>query len=113
MKTNPIRLLFAAVAATALYCQSAGATTYLIEQFNYASSGRLGDANSGGAQTYPALWNGTQNTTTYTNGSGSLIGTNLGLVASSGDKVNLLGLTNGAVEWSRKFIARIAAERLL
>ncbi len=98
MKTNPIRLLFAALAAAVLlFCQSVGATSYLNETFNYPSSGRLGDANSGGAQTYPALWNAAQNTITYTNGSGSLIGTNLGLVESYGDKVNLLGRTNGAV----------------
>lgn len=96
MKMNPTRLLLAAVASAALYCQSAGATTYYVDEFDYNSSGRLGDSGSGGAQTYPALWNTAQNTITYTNGSGSLNGTNLGLVASSGDKVNLLGLTNGA-----------------
>jgi hypothetical protein len=97
MKTNPIRLLFTAVAAAALYCQSAGATTYLVEEFQNYASGRLGDAATGGAQTYPALWNGVQNTTTVTNGSHSLDGTSLGLVQSFGDKVNLLGLTNGSI----------------
>ena len=97
MKINSIRLLFAAVAATALFCQSAGATTFLVDEFQYPASGRLGDANSGGAQTYPALWNTAQNTITFTNGSHSLDGTSLGLVQSYGDKVNFLGLTNGAV----------------
>jgi hypothetical protein len=97
MKMNSTRFLFAAVASTALFGQSAGATTFLVEEFQYSTSGRLGDANSGGAQTYPALWNTAQNTTTFTNGSHSLDGTPLGLVESFGDKVNLLGLTNGAV----------------
>jgi hypothetical protein len=96
MKTNPIRLLFAAVAAAALYCQSAGATTYLVEEFQNYDSGRLGDASTGGGTIAPALWVGAQNTTTVTNGSHSLDGTTLGLVQSFGDKVNLLGRTNGA-----------------
>jgi hypothetical protein len=91
---NPIRLLFAAVAAAALFCQSAGASIVLQDEFQYDASGRLGDPSTGGS--YVPAWTSAQNTSYITNGSGSLVGTNLGLVASFGDKVNLLGLTNGA-----------------
>jgi hypothetical protein len=101
MKTNPIRLLFAASAAAVLFCQSAVAqgTNYYTEEFQGYASGELGAAATGGAGSYPAIWapSSTQNTITVTNGSHSLDGTSLGLVQSYGDKVNLLGLTNGAV----------------
>jgi hypothetical protein len=95
MKINPINLLFATVAAAALFCQSAGASIVLQDVFQYDASGRLGDPSTGGNFVPP--WKSAQNNMTITNGSGSLIGTNLGLVESFGDKVNILGLTNGAV----------------
>lgn len=95
MKINPIKLLFAAVATAALFCQSAGAFIVLQDEFQYNANGRLGDPATGGS--FVPAWKSAQNNAYITNGSGSLVGTNLGLVESFGDKVNLLGLTNGAV----------------
>ncbi len=65
MKINPIRLLFAAVAAAVLFCQSAVAqvvtytngTSYLTEEFQYSTSGQLGATGTGGGSTPPAAWN--------------------------------------------------------
>ena len=95
MKMNSIRLLFAAVASAALFCQSAGATTFLTEEFQYTSTGQLGASGTGSGTTPPSAWNTPQPGIYYTNGSHSLDGTALGLVQSFGGAVSLLGYSNG------------------
>jgi hypothetical protein len=103
MKINPIRLLFAAVAAAVLFCQSAVAqvvtytngTSYLTEEFQYSTSGQLGATGAGGGSTPPAAWNTPQPNFWFTNTSHSLDGTSLGLVQSYGGSVMSLGLSNG------------------
>lgn len=85
MKKNQISLLFATVAAAALFCQSAGATTYLVDEFQNYATGNLGVAGTGSS---PGTWNASAfNQISVTNGSHSLDGTSLGLVQSYGDKV--------------------------
>ena len=95
MKTNPIRLLFAVFASAALFGQSVGATTFLTEEFQYASTGQLGASGTGSGTTPPSAWNTPQPGIYYTNGSHSLDGTALGLVQSFGGSVSLLGYSNG------------------
>jgi hypothetical protein len=95
MKINQIGLLLVTVASAVLFCQRATATTYLVDEFQYNATGRLGDPSTGGSYVPP--WKAASGTITITNGSHSLDGTGLGLVESYGDKVDCLGLTNGAV----------------
>jgi hypothetical protein len=86
MKINQIKLLFA-VAFAVLLNQSAGATTYLVDQFLDYATGQLGATATGNA----LGWTSPQPEVTVTNGSGSLEGTSLGLEASLGDKVSIFG----------------------
>jgi hypothetical protein len=108
MKTNPIRLLFAAAAVAALFCQSAVAqyvqytngASYLVEEFQYATSGQLGATGAGGGSTPPAAWNTPQPNFWFTNTSHSLDGTSLGLVQSYGGSVQSFGYSNGVTTLS-------------
>jgi len=74
-----------------LVCQSAHAVLFKSIQFVNYATGNLGAAGTGDLEG----WNGGTATpqVTVTNGSGSLVGTNLGLVTSAGDKV-FLGVSN-------------------
>ena len=65
---------------------SANATTVLTEQFQNYATGQLGAAGSGQTGGVPG-WNGNRPNIDIISGSGSLWGTNLGLVDSSGDMV--------------------------
>ncbi len=58
------------------------------DQFVNYATGQLGASGSGGTGNIPG-WFNNQSTVTITNGSGSLNGTGLGLVASTGDKVSI------------------------
>jgi hypothetical protein len=88
MKRNKNHLLFAAVVSGALLCLNAGATLILTDQFSGYATGNLGQSGTGGTGLIPG-WVGNSSTVTVTNGSHSLDGTSLGLVASSGDKVTI------------------------
>ncbi len=91
MKQKQFRLVSAAILAVALFCPRVQAVTYLAEPFIYSGTGDLGGAaNLGASGTVPG-WNSPQNQITFTNGSHSLDGTGLGLVASAGDKVFITG----------------------
>ena len=87
---KPIRMLLTLVLGS-LVCQSVHAVLFKSIQFVNYATGNLGAAGTGDLEG----WNGGTATpqVIVTNGSGSLIGTNLGLVASAGDKV-FLGVTN-------------------
>src|SRR5882757_4911736 len=72
------------VASTISFCQSALATIWRTSQIIISGTGNLGaDSATGTAEG----WGNTTANVTVTNGTGSLDGTNLGLVASAGDKV--------------------------
>ncbi len=89
MKKNTLNLLSVVVLAVVLLCPRVNATTYLTDQFAYTDTGDLGsNANLGATGAVPG-WNSPQNQITFTNGSHSLDGTGLGLVASAGDKVSI------------------------
>src|SRR5262245_3878441 len=81
-----IRILLILVLGS-LVCQSAHAVLFKSIQFVNYATGNLGAAGTGDLEG----WNGGTATlqVTVTNGSGSLVGTNLGLVVSAGDKVFL------------------------
>ncbi len=65
-------------------CQSASAVVYRQSQIIITGTNNLGtDASTGTAEG----WGNTTGNVTVTNGTGSLDGTSLGLVASAGDKV--------------------------
>jgi hypothetical protein len=104
-----IRLILAMVLGTA-FSFSASATTVLTEQFQDYATGQLGTSGTGLTGGVPG-WGTPKSHIVVTNGSGSLIGTNLGLVDSAGDRVfiastantndtfdtNAAGLPNGTV----------------
>jgi hypothetical protein len=84
MKKNQISCLFAALSMVVFLCQSAHAVMYLQSQILITGTGNLGnDISTGTAEG----WGNTTGNVTVTNGTGSLDGTGLGLVASAGDKV--------------------------
>jgi len=107
MKKNQSSLLLAVIVTSAmLFCQNIKAQIVLpncVDPFNYKVSNLLGeDAPSGGTGLIPG-WNGPQGQITITNGSGSLDGTHLGLQASTGDKVQIAGITNGVSSAANPF----------
>lgn len=85
------------LAASGFLSQSVFATTFWTEPFANYVTGRLGDAGAGNTGGVPG-WYTAQAEITVTNGSGSLNGTGLGLVASSGDRVFIAAndINNGA-----------------
>lgn len=79
----------AVVSAVSFY-QSAYAVVWRTSQIVVSGTGNLGvDAATGSAEG----WGNTTGNVTVTNGSGSLDGTSLGLVASAGDKASISGGT--------------------
>ncbi len=84
MKKNKFNLLLAALAIVVLLCQNAHAVVYLQSQIIISGTGNLGTGITTGAA---EGWGNTTGNVTVTNGTGSLDGTGLGLVASAGDKV--------------------------
>ena len=96
-------LILAAVVG-ALFCHSAKADIFRAEQFVGYDTGVLGTDSSHGTLNG---WNLTSSSITLTNGSGSLDGTSLGLVASAGDRVFLTAYTNAAIDGARnEFITK-------
>ena len=91
MKLKPASIIPAVVLATVFVCARARAVTYLTEEFSYAGTGNLGSAANLGASGSVPGWNNPQNQITFTNGSHSLDGTTLGLAASAGDKISIVG----------------------
>jgi hypothetical protein len=88
MKQNRTTFLLSSLAASLLMCLNSQATIWRSSQIVGYNTGNLGaDVGTG---TLDGWGNSTANVT-VTNGTGSLIGTNLGLVASSGDMVNISG----------------------
>jgi len=74
------------VASTISFCQSALATIWRTSQIIISGTGNLGtDSATGSAEG----WGNTTGNVTVTNGSGSLDGTSLGLIASAGDKISI------------------------
>lgn len=72
--------------ATLFLCSSAHAVVYLRSQIVVTGTGNLGaDASTGTGEG----WQNSTANVTVTNGSGSLDGTSLGLVASAGDKASI------------------------
>lgn len=92
MKHHRLKLFSAALAAivTMILCPQAQAVTFLTESFVYSGTGQLGNGANLGSGAIPG-WNNPQPQVTFTNGSHSLDGTGLGLVASAGDKVTISG----------------------
>ena len=86
-RMNQIRLILA-VAVSGFFVQTALAESLCTDQFVNYATGRLGDPNTGGGATVPG-WYNPKAPITVTNGSGSLLGAPLGLVASLGDKVSI------------------------
>ncbi|HEY1717775.1 MAG TPA: hypothetical protein VGH42_05695 [Verrucomicrobiae bacterium] len=84
MKKNKISLLLVTLATGVLLCQNASAVTWLFSPINISGTGNLGTGITTGSA---EGWGNTTGNVTVTNGTGSLDGTGLGLVASSGDKV--------------------------
>ena len=84
MKKNQFNFLLVALVATILFCQKANAVVFLFSPINISGTGNLGTGISTGAA---EGWQNPTANVTVTNGTGSLDGTGLGLVASSGDKV--------------------------
>ncbi|MEI9962612.1 MAG: hypothetical protein WDM76_16300 [Limisphaerales bacterium] len=83
MKKNQVLVLVVLVAAIFL-CQSASAVIYRQSQIIITGTNNLGtDVSTGTTEG----WGNTTANITVTNGTGSLDGTSLGLVASAGDKV--------------------------
>ncbi len=75
--------------------QSANATTVVTEQFQDYLDGQLGTVGTGNTGIIPGNWLTASSVgVVVTNGSGSLDGTALGLVASAGDKAEILVSTN-------------------
>ena len=72
---------------------SAYADTVLTEQFQDYATGNLGATGTGATGGVPG-WNTPKSHITVTNGSGSLDGTALGLVASAGDMVYIISTAN-------------------
>ncbi len=87
-----IRLILAIVLGAA-FSLSANATTVLTEQFQDYATGPLGNAGTGLTGGTPG-WNTSKSHIVVTNGSGSLDGTALGLVASAGDRVFIASTAN-------------------
>ena len=83
-----IRLILAIVLGV-VFGLSANATTVLTEQFQDYATGPLGSVGTGQTGGIPG-WHTAKSHIVVTNGSGSLDGTGLGLVASAGDKVYIL-----------------------
>lgn len=92
---NQIRLLLVIVVGV-VASQIANAQLVLTEPFAGYATGQLGAPGTGDTGEIPD-WNTTRPGITVTNGEGSLIGTNLGLIASVGDMANILDTagTNG------------------
>lgn len=82
--------LILAIVLGGILSQSANAFPILTEQFQDYNSGTLGSPGTGSENG----WNTPRSHIVVTNGSGSLSGTNLGLVASAGDKVQILSTAN-------------------
>src|ERR1700744_2320233 len=83
MKKNLTSLCLLTLASTILFCQNANAVLYLRSELIITGTNNLGtDASTGTAEG----WGNTSPNITITNGTGSLDGTSLGLVASAGDK---------------------------
>jgi hypothetical protein len=91
MKQKQLRLILAVVLAAVAPSPCAHAVTYLTEQFTYSGTGQLGTNATLGATGSVPGWNSPQSQITFTNGSHSLDGTSLGLVASAGDKISING----------------------
>src|SRR5438105_438617 len=72
------------LAVSALVCHTANSATLISDQFVGYNTGNLGADSTTGTLN---LWANSTPQVTLTNGSGSLDGTSLGLVASAGDKV--------------------------
>lgn len=87
-----IRLVLA-IALGAAFGLSANATTVLTEQFQDYATGPLGNVGTGQTGGVPG-WNTPKSHIAVTNGSGSLDGTGLGLVASAGDRVFIASTAN-------------------
>ncbi len=87
-----IRLIFALVLGI-IYSLNANATTVLTEQFQDYGTGLLGSVGTGQTGGVPG-WNTPKSHIVVTNGSGSLDGTALGLVASAGDQVFIASTAN-------------------
>ena len=86
-----IRLILV-IALGAAFSFSASALTILTEQFQDYATGQLGAVGTGGSGQF--AWNTARSHIVVTNGSGSLDGTALGLVASAGDMVYILSTAN-------------------
>lgn len=87
-----IRLILAIVLG-AVFSLSANATTVLTEQFQDYATGPLGNPGTGQTGGVPG-WTTAKSHIVVTNGSGSLSGTNLGLVDSAGDRVFIASTAN-------------------
>ena len=87
-----IRLVLAIILGVA-FGLSARAVPLVVDQFQNYDTGSLGDAGSGGGGQFPG-WNTPRSHIVITNGSGSLDGTSLGLLASAGDKVSIRTTAN-------------------
>ncbi len=87
-----IRLVLAVILGAA-FGLSANATTVLTEQFQDYATGPLGSTGTGQTGGVPG-WNTAKSHIVVTNGSGSLDGTALGLVASAGDRVFIASTAN-------------------
>lgn len=84
MINNQIKLLLGAILTSIFICQPADAVVWVTSQINTTGTGTFAaDASTGTAEG----WGNPTSNITVTNGSGSLDGTNLGLVASAGNKV--------------------------
>ncbi|HUA39781.1 MAG TPA: hypothetical protein VMA35_15405 [Candidatus Sulfopaludibacter sp.] len=87
-----IRLVLTIVLGT-VFSLSASAQTVLTEQFQDYATGPLGSVGTGATGGVPG-WNTSRSHIVVTNGSGSLDGTALGLVASAGDRVFIANTAN-------------------
>src|SRR5690242_13021761 len=82
MKKNYISLLLAAIVSSFCFYQDAFAVVYRQSQLVITGTGNLGNSADTGST---EGWGNTTSNVTVTNGTGSLDGTSLGLVASAGD----------------------------
>jgi hypothetical protein len=87
-----IRIVLAIVLGAA-FSLSANATTVLTEQFQDYATGPLGAVGTGNTGGVPG-WSGSRSHIVVTNGSDSLDGTSLGLIASAGDRVFIASTAN-------------------
>lgn len=95
----PMRLILS-IAISGLLCQSLHAVPIRLSQIVGYNTGNLGaDSGTGTLDG----WGNSTDQVTITNGSGSLIGTNLGLVASAGDRVFISATT--ALNARNQFVA--------